>query len=347
MAASFSERSSLTLSWWGKAVLASALAVAIPLALSSLWLWVYFGTDRAHFLPCISDSVHYWHEILNMVRVPFDTGYYGYQETHAALGRWGVHAPWVILAYAWFVKLAGPSPAAPLTLNAWFLGAGVLAYFAFSRADGRLMARTVALAVVFAPFHLGLSWMFPDMLNAGLALALAGLIARALEDANDRPWFWALLALCAPMILVRASWLPLIPLFVLLYFLKHRVFWLAYTLAGAGVMLASWAAYTFMVSPYPFKETLQFFRPWDLFSDKLPEALNMIRYSAGSLFRVQREILYANLFGLTILAVSLAGALTALWKRCWPEAAVWLFVPFTAFSYVFGHFFKVASVNVV
>lgn len=322
------------------ALFAALLAVAIPLAASCLWLHVYWGVDHSRYLPIISDSLDYWHEIVNMAQAPCDTGYYGYQETHAPLGGWGGHAPWTILAYAWLMKWAGAVPSVVLDLNAGYLAAGVLAYLLLTRADGARMGLVVALCAVFAPIQLGLAWLFPDSLNIALACVVAGLLAQALDKDADRTAFWLLLGCCAVMVLLHKSWITLFPLFVAITYLKHRRCWWRYFLVGTAVMLVCWAANTFLTAPYPFKESFQAYGIRELLSGKFSKALHLLQYNATSLFHYTREILYGNLIGLTMLAVSFAGLGAAVWKRRWSEAALWAYVPFTVVAYIFGHLFN-------
>ncbi|GFK92715.1 hypothetical protein NNJEOMEG_00542 [Fundidesulfovibrio magnetotacticus] len=329
-----------SLRWWGLAVLTSLACAALPYALGTLWLKASFGFDRAQYLALISDSIHYWHETLNMARVPLDTGFYGYQETHAPLGRYGVHAPWVILVYALGVKLFGAASTLPITLNAWLFGLAILAYQAITRARGIDMAALVALCALYGPFQLGLAWIFPDMLNVSLVVVLAAMARRALNDEGDRPFFWGMLAVSIPMVLIRKSWLPLLPLFVALHFMKHRRVWKSYYLATAFAALTTWAAYTYATAPYHFAETLQFFKFTDLFRGGMEQFSKMVSYSATSLLHIHREMFYGNLFGLTILAASLAGAATSLLRRRLGEALFLLLTPLTAFLYIFGHFFN-------
>lgn len=332
--------SSRTTAWWLLAALTATACAAIPYCLGGVWLKAYFGADRAHYLPFMSDTVHYWHEALNMARLPWDTGYYGYQETHAPLGRYGVHAPWVILAYALGVKLFGAAPSLPLVLGAVSLGGGILAYLALTRARPGQMLMILALCAVFGPFQTGLALVLPDMLNTSLAILTAGLVHRALEDGDDARPFWALLGVTACMVLIRKSWLPLFVLWIILHSIKHRRVWTRYSAATFLTAIVTSSLYTYFTAPYPYKETLQFFRITDLFNGGMDQFLHMASYSATSLFRIHREIFYGNMFGLLLLAVSLAGAFTALAGRRLFDALLLLLTPLMALLYTVGHLFN-------
>lgn len=193
---------SKTLPAWGRFVCTAAAALAFLLVYERLVYGVPFGQI---YLPASawSDEVYYAKQFSAVVTHGAPQGYFGFNESHAEIGRFAAWGPAVFYLYA-IPGLIFRGQNAFLYCNLFFVLAGWLCFVCGTRLDWkRQLLFGVALAALNAPVRYVFSAM-QEPLHYALVLAVLGTGAGIRRGCKHPRAAWAaLFALCAAATLVR------------------------------------------------------------------------------------------------------------------------------------------------
>jgi len=189
------------------------LAASLTILLGALLLaWRYEGASYADLTPWWNDEWFYWRQAQNWRAAGLESGYFTVSEVTARLGwtpyyTWG---PFIVLLHS--LGGAGLNSVMLANMGGLLLGSGLGAW-----AAGANIRRALALALVlalFVPLFLYLPTSYQEVMQYGVALALAGGFARLLSgQTQQRAW---LIALILGAALLRSTWaFMLLPAFLI------------------------------------------------------------------------------------------------------------------------------------
>lgn len=187
---------------WARLACTALAALAFLLVYERLVYGVPFGQI---YLPASawSDEVYYVKQLSAVVTHGAPQGYFGFNESHAEVGRFAAWGPAVFYLYA-IPGLIFRGQNAFLYCNLFFVVAGWLCFVWGTRLDWkRQLLFGVGLAVLNAPVRYVFSAM-QEPLHYALVLAVLGMAAGIRRGCSHPRAAWAaLFALCAAATLVR------------------------------------------------------------------------------------------------------------------------------------------------
>jgi hypothetical protein len=157
----------------------------------------------------MDDECHYWNEIVTFQTVGMRGGYFVNSE-RLAPAHWthfGPHGPAYPVLLGSFAGLFGWGTASGAVFNVVALAAGMLAWLAFVRPDGRQLLAALFVVATFWPCYLYLPATLQESLHCAIAFALAGLAQRNVNGSATGPRsFWLFLAVVAAVSVFRITW---------------------------------------------------------------------------------------------------------------------------------------------
>ena len=228
---------------WKKYV---ALRILGCLACAALFLLVVYGviyhdSDLWHYWMPISitdDEVMYNRQLVGVLAEGQPHGYFGYNETHAAVGHFSVWGPVLIYLYALPGLLVGAGVNTMLWCNVLFALFGWTVFVAGTRITWKKqLAFAVGLLCLWFPLRQVYTGM-TEVFQYTCILVILG-SAAALQRNFSVKWYLLLVAACAMTTLTRA-YTGLFWLFPILLLWKKRRPWAA---ASVGLAAASMLGY--------------------------------------------------------------------------------------------------------
>ena len=193
---------SKTLPAWARLVCTAAAALVFLL----VYEWAVYGVSLGKiYLPASawSDEVYYAKQLSAVVTHGVPQGYFGFNESHAEIGRFAAWGPAVFYLYA-IPGLIFRGQTAFLYCNLFWVLAGWLCFVWGTRLDWkRQLLFGVGIAALNAPVRYVFSAM-QEPLHYALVLAVLGLAAGIRRGCRHAGAVWAaLFVLCAAATLVR------------------------------------------------------------------------------------------------------------------------------------------------
>lgn len=184
-----------------KALLADLLFCCSPLLVFLLVICV-LGVNPFRWVPFWNDEVGWYMQVNSVIEHGMPPGYTGYNETHAAVGRFGPWGGFLVCVMALFGKIFGWHWYSPLFMNVFFWVLANTVFCFFTRPDWRTAVKLTALN--FASF-VSIHYMFTgysEITRFSMSIILAGLFFFLLKDENrgSRKYFVVLSAI-APVLL--------------------------------------------------------------------------------------------------------------------------------------------------
>ena len=181
--------------------MANLLFCCTPLIVLLVVLFL-MDVNPFRWVPLQNDEVGWYMQVNSVVEHGTQPGFTGYNETHAAIGRFGPWGVFMVYLMALFGKVFGWQWYSPLFMNVFFLMLANLAFFLFVRPK-----RHVALKLAFLNFvsFLQSYYMFTGMSECtrfSLSIVLAGLFFFLLKDENrGKRSYFIVLGIIAPIVL--------------------------------------------------------------------------------------------------------------------------------------------------
>ena len=187
---------------WVRLVCTAAAALVFLL----VYEWIAYGVPLSKiYLPASawSDEVYYAKQLSAVVTHGTPQGYFGFNESHAEIGRFAAWGPAVFYLYA-IPGLIFRGQSAFLYCNLFFTVAGWLCFVWGTRLDWkRQLLFGIGIAAMNAPVRYVFSAM-QEPLHYALVLAVLGMAAGIRRECKHSGAAWAaLFALCAAATLVR------------------------------------------------------------------------------------------------------------------------------------------------
>ena len=228
------------------------------LLIASPWIVLFSTTcliahqSVFHSVPCWSDELAYWHEILSFSQKGFDFGYYTMNETVPAYLSFGSHGFGTVSIYALFGKIFGWKTYSIVIANSFFVSLAFLLLTSIVKISTKNILLILFFSLTFTPLLLFSSTSMSELLNFSVLISYFSLL-HVYYKREERKWFLFLLIFCTAISFIRIIYIILyLPLFFKrinkfrfsLKFLLYFFIWLVFS--GLIYLLNN-----LFVSPYP------------------------------------------------------------------------------------------------
>ena len=226
------------------------------LLIASPWIVLFITTTViAHqsvfnSVPCWSDELGYWHEILSFSRKGFDFGYHSINESIPTYLSFGTHGFGSVSIYALYGKFFGWNPYSIVISNALFMSLAFLILTALVKISAKNLLLIVLFCLTYTPLILYSSTSMTELLNFSILIVYVGLLHRYFKQEGNK-WPVILLFFCMAISFIRIIY---IILFLPVLFKKVDKFNLKFLITFVLWIVFSgllFALNTLFVSPYP------------------------------------------------------------------------------------------------
>ena len=237
------------------------------LLIASPWILVYVTTGLiAHqsvldSVPCWSDELAYWHEVLSFSQKGFDFGYYSMNEVLPTYLSFGTHGFGMVSVYTLFAKIFGWKACSIVIANAFFLSLAFVVLTALVKVSSRNMVFIVILTLTCIPLILFSGTSMSEVLNFSILIVYAALL-HVYFQRGGKNWLFFLLVFCIIISFIR---IINIILFIPLLFKRKSEFKIDSKFMIYCVLVILFSAMLFVVnnlfvSPYPYSFLTELFK---------------------------------------------------------------------------------------
>lgn len=289
--------------------LLGALALLVPLIVSSVWLALQHDAHLLEHVPFWNDELYHWHQSATFAEAGFQGGYYSLNENipladFSHFYSWGA---WAYVVYGALGRVFGwglPSMILVNLLLFWLAGAVFLAAVRLSRLQIALLGVVLG---TFIPLLIYLPSSMLQLPNLAIALVIAAGFVQLLRSEVSGRFLWLFGGFLLLMGLLRPTWsLFLLPMFVLA---APRRNWRTVSFAAVKavplVLLAA-AGFYLSAAPFPHFRTRLFLGTTTLL-DKLQSVLAYLEQSLIWIIEETNPIINGQRVQIVLLLVLLIG----------------------------------------
>ena len=196
------------------------------LLVASPWILLYITTGlMAHqsvlnSVPCWSDELAYWHEILSFTHKGIDFGYYSMNEAIPANLSFGTHGFGAVSVYALFGKIFGWKAYSLVIANAFFMSLALLLLVALIKISTKSLFFILIFCLTFTPLILFSATSMTELLNFSVIILYFGLLQKYMKT-EEKKWLVLLIFFCTAISFIRIIY---IILFLPLLFKRKNAF---------------------------------------------------------------------------------------------------------------------------
>jgi hypothetical protein len=228
------------------------------LLIASPWILLFITTSViAHqpvfnSIPCWSDELGYWHEILSCTQKGIGFGYYSMNEAVPANLSFGTHGFGAVSVYALFGSIFGWKAYSIVIANCFFVSLAFLFLTLFLNISTKKLLFILLFYLTFTPVILFTSTSMTEILNVSVLIIYISLLHFYFKKGGFK-WLVVLMILCTAISFIRIIYIILIlPLLFKrknefkfdLKFLLYFVLWIVF---GSLLFVLN----NLFVSPYP------------------------------------------------------------------------------------------------
>ena len=228
------------------------------LLIVSPWILLFITTGlMAHqsvfnSVPCWSDELAYWHEILSFTHKGIDFGYYSINEAIPATLSFGTHGFGAVTVYALFGKIFGWKAYSLVIANAFFMSLAYLFLTALIKISTKSLILLVIFCLTYTPLILFSETSMTELLNFSVLIVYFGLLQMYMKREGKR-WPVILVLFCTAISFIRIIY---IILFLPLLFKRNHKFKFDVKFLSLFVLWILFSGLLFVlnnhfVSPYP------------------------------------------------------------------------------------------------
>ncbi len=184
------------------------------LLITSPWI-VLFVTTRLLFhhsvfnsVPCWSDELSYWHEVLSFSQKGFNFGYYTINEVLPHYLSFGSHGFGTVSMYALFAKIFGWKAYSLVLANTFILSVAFLAFTLLVRTSSLNLVIILFFTLTFAPLVLFSPTSMSELLNLSLMIIYVGILHRYFRN-EGKKWLILFLIFCTAISFIRIIYIIL------------------------------------------------------------------------------------------------------------------------------------------
>ena len=228
------------------------------LLIASPWILLFVTTGLiAHHsvfnsVPCWSDELAYWHEVLSFSQKGLDFGYYSMNEVLPAYFSFGTHGFGTVSLYALFGKIFGWKTYSLVIANSFFMSLAFLLLTTLMKVSTKNLIIILFLTLTYIPLILFSPTSMSELLNLSMLIVYVVLL-HVYFQRGGKKWLLIVLLFCTAISFVRIIYIVLF-LPVLFKrkdgfkfdckFLIYVVLWIVFS----GLLFA---VNILVVSPYP------------------------------------------------------------------------------------------------
>jgi len=245
----------------GKYKLNNLIKAQWPLSLlliASPWILLFVTTGLlAHHsvfnsVPCWSDELAYWHEVLSFSQKGLDFGYYSMNEVLPTFFSFGTHGFGAVTVYAMFGKIFGWKAYSLVIANTFFMSLAFLLLITLIKISNKSLLLICVFCLTYTPLILFSATSMTELLNFSVLIMYFGLLQMYMKR-EGKKWPVILVLFCTAISCIRIIY---IILFLPVLFKRNQKF--KFDLKFL-ILFVLWIAYSGLlfvlnnhfVSPYP------------------------------------------------------------------------------------------------
>ena len=178
------------------------------LLIASPWILLCFTTCLiAHHsvlnsVPCWSDELAYWHEVLSLSQKGLNFGYYSMNEVLPARLSFGSHGFGTVSVYAMFARIFGWKACSIVIANAFFMSVAFLLLTALAKISSKNLLITLFLTLTYIPLLLFSVTSMSELLNFSILIIYFTLLHIYLKW-GGKNWLLLMLVFCTAISFIR------------------------------------------------------------------------------------------------------------------------------------------------
>lgn len=185
------------------------------LLIASPWMLLFITTRIiAHHsvfnsVPCWSDELAYWHEILSFSQKGFGFGYYTINEVLPKYLSFGTHGFGTVSVYALFGKIFGWKTYSIVIANALFISLSIAILLLLVRITSRNLLLILAFTLTYIPLILFSPTSMTELLNYSVLITYMALLYNYFHR-EGKKWLVFLLLFCTAISFIRIIYVILL-----------------------------------------------------------------------------------------------------------------------------------------
>ena len=242
------ERNRLQMTQWSL----SLLLIASPWILLFITTCLIAHHSVFNSVPCWSDELAYWHEVLSFSQKGMAFGYYSMNEVLPTFFSFGTHGFGTVSVYALFGKIFGWNAYSLVIANSFFMSLAFLLLTTLVKVSTKNLLIVLLLTLTYIPLILFSPTSMSELLNLSM-LTVYAVLLHVYFQREGKKWLVFLLLFCTAISFVRIIYIVLfLPVLFKrkngfkfdFKFLIYVVLWIVFS----GVLFA---VNILVVSPYP------------------------------------------------------------------------------------------------
>lgn len=229
----------------------SLLLIALPWIV--LFITTVFIANHSVFssVPCWSDELTYWHEVLSFSQKGLDFGYYTMNEATPKYLSFGTHGFGTVSVYALFGKIVGWKAYSIVIANAFFMSLALMFLTLIVKTASKNLFIILLFSLTFTPIILFSSTSMTELLNYSLVVIYSGLLHIYFKH-SDKNWLVYLLVFCTAISFIRIIYVILfLPLLFKRNEFKFDIKFLLSFVLWIFFSIVLFVINNLFVSPYP------------------------------------------------------------------------------------------------
>ena len=228
------------------------------LLIASPWILLFITTNiivhHSVFdsVPCWSDELAYWHEILSFSQKGFNFGYYTVDEALPSYLSFGSHGFGTISIYALFGKIFGWKAYSMVIVNAFLMSSAYLFLILITKISSKKLLYILIFSLTYTPLILFSSTSMTELLNYSVLIAYVGMLYAYFKQ-GGKNLLVVLILFCTAISFIRIIY---IVLFLPVFFKRKDEFkfdnkFLIYVVFWIFLSVVLFFLNNLFVSPYP------------------------------------------------------------------------------------------------
>ena len=219
------------------------LALLIPIAVSLIYCLIRGVSLGELYLPASynNDCVYYYKLVGAAVRYGSPTGYFGFNESHAAIGGFAAWNPLIILPWVLWGVVFGWHYSSVFVCNIVLFSLALAAFVWLSEIDFKGLAVLFVMLLLFPSFTIHLLNVLPEVLMASVVLIYLGFAVRAVNRGAKTSYIVVMYVAAAYLTMVRPYMvlLMILPAYYLGKNKKKLAGFISFVLVAIGSLAAN------------------------------------------------------------------------------------------------------------
>jgi len=198
------ERNRLQMTQWSL----SLLLIASPWILLFITTCLIAHHSVFNSVPCWSDELAYWHEVLSFSQKGMAFGYYSMNEVLPTFFSFGTHGFGTVSVYALFGKIFGWNAYSLVIANSFFMSLAFLLLTTLVKVSTKNLLIVLLLTLTYIPLILFSPTSMSELLNLSM-LTVYAVLLHVFFQREGKNWLVFLLLFCTAISFVRIIYIVL------------------------------------------------------------------------------------------------------------------------------------------